>query len=236
MNVLRTLPQRGLPTVGAWCFLDSFGPDRVAMSVLPHPHTGLQTVTWPLAGNIRHRDSVGSDVIVRPGELNIMTAGRGVSHSEFAVLPHQQHQHKISTTADRSFRCSAAFSCGSPCRTENATGPRHSSSTATCRKLPEPASPPRSWWEASPERRHRPPCTRRLSEQTSAAAAPSRCLLTRSLSMRCWCSTAGLPSTARTFRRVRWATSVRAANCSNWTHFLTHASSCSAGNRSRRSS
>ena len=87
MNVSRTLPQRGLPTVGAWCFLDSFGPDRVAMSVLPHPHTGLQTVTWPLAGTIRHRDSVGSDVIVRPGELNIMTAGRGVSHSEFAVLP-----------------------------------------------------------------------------------------------------------------------------------------------------
>ncbi|KQR82824.1 pirin [Arthrobacter sp. Leaf337] len=87
MNVFRTLPQRGLPTVGAWCFLDSFGPDRVAMSVLPHPHTGLQTVTWPLAGNIRHRDSVGSDVIVRPGELNIMTAGHGVSHSEFAVLP-----------------------------------------------------------------------------------------------------------------------------------------------------
>lgn len=87
MNVWRTLPQRGLPTVGAWCFLDSFGPDRIAMSVLPHPHTGLQTVTWPLAGNVRHRDSVGSDVVVRPGELNIMTAGHGVSHSEFAVLP-----------------------------------------------------------------------------------------------------------------------------------------------------
>jgi redox-sensitive bicupin YhaK (pirin superfamily) len=87
MKVSRTLPQRGLPTVGAWCFLDSFGPERVAMSVLPHPHTGLQTVTWPLLGTIRHRDSVGSDVLVRPGELNIMTAGRGVSHSEFAVLP-----------------------------------------------------------------------------------------------------------------------------------------------------
>lgn len=87
MNVRRTLPQRGLPTIGAWCFLDSFGPDRTAMSVLPHPHTGLQTVTWPLAGKMRHRDSVGSDVVVRPGELNIMTAGRGVSHSEFAVLP-----------------------------------------------------------------------------------------------------------------------------------------------------
>lgn len=87
MNVRRTLPQRGLPTVGAWCFLDSFGPDRISMSVLPHPHIGLQTVTWPLEGKVRHRDSVGSDVVVRPGELNIMTAGRGVSHSEFAVLP-----------------------------------------------------------------------------------------------------------------------------------------------------
>ena len=87
MRVSRTLPQRGLPTVGAWCFLDSFGPERVAMSVLPHPHTGLQTVTWPLLGTIRHRDSVGSDVLVRPGELNIMTAGQGVSHSEFAILP-----------------------------------------------------------------------------------------------------------------------------------------------------
>ncbi len=87
MDVRRTLPQRGLPTVGAWCFLDSFGPDRTAMSVLPHPHIGLQTVTWPLEGEVRHRDSVGSDVVVRPGELNIMTAGHGVSHSEFAVLP-----------------------------------------------------------------------------------------------------------------------------------------------------
>jgi len=87
IKVLRTLPQRGLPTVGAWCFLDSFGPDRTPMSVLPHPHTGLQTVTWPLAGQVRHRDSVGSDVIVRPGELNIMTAGFGVAHSEFAVRP-----------------------------------------------------------------------------------------------------------------------------------------------------
>lgn len=84
MNVRRTLPQRSLPTIGAWCFLDSFGPDRVAMRVLPHPHIGLQTVTWPLVGEVRHRDSVGSDVVVRPGELNIMTAGRGISHSEFS--------------------------------------------------------------------------------------------------------------------------------------------------------
>lgn len=85
MSVRRTLPQRALPTIGAWCFLDAFGPDRTAMRVLPHPHTGLQTVTWPLLGEVRHRDSVGSDVVVRPGELNIMTAGSGISHSEFST-------------------------------------------------------------------------------------------------------------------------------------------------------
>ncbi|MGC7094800.1 pirin family protein [Amycolatopsis lurida] len=85
MRVERVLPQRALPTVGAWCFLDQFGPERVEMAVLPHPHTGLQTVTWPLSGEIRHRDSVGSDVLVRPGQLNLMTAGRGISHSEFSV-------------------------------------------------------------------------------------------------------------------------------------------------------
>ena len=85
MRVRRTLPQRGLPMVGAWCFLDEFGPVDVDMRVLPHPHTGLQTVTWPLVGEIRHRDSVGSDVVVRPGQLNLMTAGRGVAHSEMSL-------------------------------------------------------------------------------------------------------------------------------------------------------
>ncbi|MCP2331001.1 pirin family protein [Actinoalloteichus caeruleus] len=82
VRVDRVLPQRTLPTVGAWCFLDQFGPQRIPMTVLPHPHIGLQTVTWPISGEIRHRDSVGSDVLVRPGQLNLMTAGRGVSHSE----------------------------------------------------------------------------------------------------------------------------------------------------------
>ena len=85
MQVRRTLPQRGLPLVGAWCFLDEFGPQHVDMRVLPHPHTGLQTVTWPVAGEILHRDSVGSEVVVRPGQLNLMTAGRGISHSEFSL-------------------------------------------------------------------------------------------------------------------------------------------------------
>lgn len=86
MNVARSLPQRGLPTVGAWCFLDRFGPQQVTMRVLPHPHIGLQTVTWPLRGQIRHRDSLGNDVVLKPGELNLMTAGSGISHSEFSVL------------------------------------------------------------------------------------------------------------------------------------------------------
>lgn len=83
--VHRSLPQRELPMVGAWCFLDRFDDEETRMRVLPHPHIGLQTVTWPIDGVIRHRDSVGSDVEVRPGELNIMTSGYGISHSEFSV-------------------------------------------------------------------------------------------------------------------------------------------------------
>ncbi|AEI12191.1 pirin family protein [Cellulomonas gilvus] len=85
MQVRRTLPQRALPTVGAWCFLDEIGPQVVDMRVLPHPHIGLQTVTWPVVGRIRHRDSLGSDTVVQPGQLNLMTAGRGVAHSELSV-------------------------------------------------------------------------------------------------------------------------------------------------------
>jgi quercetin 2,3-dioxygenase len=85
LTVHRTLPHRVLPTVGPWCFVDHFGPTRDEMTVLPHPHTGLQTVTWPLTGDIRHRDNLGSDVVLKPGELNLMTSGDGVSHSEFSV-------------------------------------------------------------------------------------------------------------------------------------------------------
>ena len=85
MRVDRLLPHRSLPTVGGWCFLDRFGPQRVDMRVLPHPHTGLQTVTWPLRGEVRHRDSLGNDVLVRPAQLNLMTAGHGVSHSELST-------------------------------------------------------------------------------------------------------------------------------------------------------
>ncbi|GGK50150.1 pirin family protein [Nocardia camponoti] len=87
--VERTLPQMGLPTVGAWCFLDRFGSvadaPGASHDIDPHPHIGLQTVTWPFDGRIRHRDSVGSDVEIAPGQLNLMTAGRGIAHSEYRV-------------------------------------------------------------------------------------------------------------------------------------------------------
>lgn len=85
MSVHRSLPQRALPMVGAWCFLDRFGPQTTRMRVEPHPHIGLQTVTWPFVGEVRHRDAIGSDVVVSPGVLNIMTSGAGIAHSEYSV-------------------------------------------------------------------------------------------------------------------------------------------------------
>ncbi|HEU4812397.1 MAG TPA: pirin family protein [Nocardioides sp.] len=89
MLVRRTLPQRERSLIGAWCFVDHYGPDDVAdsggMSVAPHPHTGLQTVSWLFTGEIEHRDSAGNHAMVRPGEVNLMTAGRGISHSEVST-------------------------------------------------------------------------------------------------------------------------------------------------------
>ncbi len=87
MSVRRTLPQRARSLIGAWCFLDHYGPERTRMDVPPHPHTGLQTVSWLFEGVIEHRDSVGSHAFVRPGELNLMTAGAGIAHSEISAPP-----------------------------------------------------------------------------------------------------------------------------------------------------
>ncbi|XTZ16706.1 pirin family protein [Micromonospora echinospora] len=85
-TVRRLLPQRARRMVGAWCFVDHFGPDdvgdRPGMQVPPHPHTGLQTVTWLLEGEILHRDSLGNVQPIRPGQLNVMTSGHGIAHSE----------------------------------------------------------------------------------------------------------------------------------------------------------
>lgn len=89
MTVRRTLPQRERSLIGAWCFADHYGPDDVTrtggMDVAPHPHTGLQTVSWLFSGEIEHRDSLGSHAFVRPGELNLMTGGHGIAHSEVST-------------------------------------------------------------------------------------------------------------------------------------------------------
>jgi len=86
LTVRRSLPTRGCRMVGAWCFVDHMGPQAitpdVSVDVGPHPHSGLQTVTWLLSGAFLHRDSLGSEQLIRPGELNLMTAGHGVAHSE----------------------------------------------------------------------------------------------------------------------------------------------------------
>ena len=89
MLVRRSLPSRDVRTVGAWCFADHIGPvdDGPGMHLPPHPHTGLQTVTWLLDGNVEHRDSVGSRWVVAPGELSLITAGRGIAHSEHSAEP-----------------------------------------------------------------------------------------------------------------------------------------------------
>jgi quercetin 2,3-dioxygenase len=86
LPVRRVLPQRPRRTVGSWCFLDHAGPVRaepgVSFGIGPHPHLGLQTVTWLLAGELVHLDSLGSEQLIVPGQLNLMTAGHGVSHAE----------------------------------------------------------------------------------------------------------------------------------------------------------
>ena len=89
ISVRRALPQRRQRTVGAWCFADHLGPARVTaqrgLDIGPHPHIGLQTVTWLTAGEALHRDGLGTEQTIRPGQLNLMTAGRGLAHAEEAT-------------------------------------------------------------------------------------------------------------------------------------------------------
>ncbi|MEY4312849.1 MAG: hypothetical protein RLZZ319_358, partial [Actinomycetota bacterium] len=84
IEVRRNLPHAHLRRIGAWVFLDHFGPTPQVegMTVAAHPHTGLQTVTWLFEGRVDHRDSLGTEQVVTPGSLNLMTAGRAVAHSE----------------------------------------------------------------------------------------------------------------------------------------------------------
>lgn len=89
LTVARTLPHRTRRMVGAWCFLDHIGPTQFGagqgLHVGAHPHTRLQTFTWMIEGEILHRDSLGSDQVIRPGQVNLMTAGHGIAHTEDSV-------------------------------------------------------------------------------------------------------------------------------------------------------
>ena len=85
-KVRRALPFDAHKMVGPFIFFDHFGPVEYApgdgFDVRPHPHIGLATVTYLFEGAMRHKDSVGSDIVIRPGAVNWMTAGRGITHSE----------------------------------------------------------------------------------------------------------------------------------------------------------
>ncbi|WP_027016954.1 pirin family protein [Comamonas composti] len=96
--ILRALPQRGLRKVGAWCFLDHAGPadpPPPGMQVGPHPHLGLQTFTWMIRGEVLHRDSLGNTQLIRPGQVNLMTAGHGITHSEESQTPSHIHAAQL---------------------------------------------------------------------------------------------------------------------------------------------
>lgn len=91
LPVSRVLPTKGRRAVGPWCFVDEMGPadaeEPDPMEVGPHPHIGLATVTWLLEGEALHSDSLGTEQMIRPGQLNLMYAGHGIAHAELAAQP-----------------------------------------------------------------------------------------------------------------------------------------------------
>jgi redox-sensitive bicupin YhaK (pirin superfamily) len=86
LEIARVLPTKGRRTVGPWCFIDLMTPPDVdqpdPMEVGPHPHIGLSTATWLFSGEAEHSDSLGTKQLIRPGELNLMSAGNGIAHAE----------------------------------------------------------------------------------------------------------------------------------------------------------
>jgi redox-sensitive bicupin YhaK (pirin superfamily) len=98
-HVRRLVPNKNRRMIGAWCFLDHYGPDDIkqtgGMWVPPHPHTSLQTVTWLFEGLGRHTDSLGSEQLIRPGQLNVMTAGHGICHAEVSPEEAPRYLHGV---------------------------------------------------------------------------------------------------------------------------------------------
>lgn len=96
LPVRRALPRRGRRTVGAWCFADHMGPAEAdGPGIGPHPHCGLHTVTWLVEGEMLHRDSLGTEQPIKPGQLNLMTAGNGVSHAEESTGAGSRRLHGV---------------------------------------------------------------------------------------------------------------------------------------------
>lgn len=100
MEIRRMLPVIKRRMVGPWCFLDHFGPasftePQEGMWVGPHPHIGLQTVTWMIDGEVLHRDSIGSEQLIKEGQLNLMTSGRGISHTEESPTANSGRLHGV---------------------------------------------------------------------------------------------------------------------------------------------
>ncbi|MDE2420784.1 MAG: pirin family protein [Gammaproteobacteria bacterium] len=97
LKIARLVPSRMRRTIGAWCFLDHAGPVSFeageGMNVGPHPHIGLQTFTWMIEGTVRHLDSLGSDQVIYPNQVNLMTAGKGISHAEISPMDHASRLH-----------------------------------------------------------------------------------------------------------------------------------------------
>lgn len=87
-EVVRVLPTKGRRTIGGWCFFDLMTPPDALepnpLEIGPHPHIGLSTVTWLFTGEALHSDSLGTEQVIRPGQLNLMTAGHGIAHAELS--------------------------------------------------------------------------------------------------------------------------------------------------------
>ena len=89
LGIMRVLPTKQRRTIGPWCFVDLMSPDDIdsppPLEIGPHPHIGLATVTWLFGGSVLHSDSLGSEQPIKPGELNLMTAGHGIAHAEQGI-------------------------------------------------------------------------------------------------------------------------------------------------------